>query len=68
MTSQIRQATFLAMWRALGGLAVTPHHVIVDGKDVPPGLCRSTGCVVKGDASIASIAAASIVAKVTRDR
>lgn len=64
----IRQATFLAMRRALAGLAVTPHHVIVDGNDAPPGLCRSTETVIKGDASIASVAAASIVAKVTRDR
>ena len=64
----IRQATFLAMRRALAGLAVTPHHVIVDGNDMPPGLCRSTETVIKGDASIASVAAASIVAKVTRDR
>ena len=64
----IRQATFLAMRRALAGLAVTPQHVIVDGNDLPPGLCRSTETVIKGDASIASIAAASIVAKVTRDR
>lgn len=64
----IRQATFLAMRRALAGLAVTPHHVIVDGNDAPPGLCRSTATVIKGDASIASVAAASIVAKVTRDR
>ena len=64
----IRQATFLAMRRALGGLSLAPHHVLVDGKDLPPQLCRSTETIIKGDASVASIAAASIIAKVTRDR
>jgi ribonuclease HII len=64
----IRQATFLAMRRALAGLSAAPRHVLVDGNDLPPGLCRSAEAIIKGDASIASIAAASIVAKVTRDR
>jgi len=64
----IRQATFLAMRRALFALAVQPRHVLVDGKDLPPDLGLPAEAVIKGDAAIASIAAASIIAKVTRDR
>ena len=64
----IRQATFLAMRRALDTLALPPRHVLIDGDDLPPGLCVSAETIVKGDALISSIAAASIVAKVTRDR
>ena len=64
----IRQATFSAMRRALFALPVAPRHVLVDGNDLPPGLGLSAETIVKGDAAIASIAAASIVAKVTRDR
>ncbi len=64
----IRQATFSAMRRALFALAVTPHHVLIDGNDLPPGLGLPAGTIVKGDAICSSIAAASIVAKVTRDR
>ena len=63
----IRQATLLAMRRAVAALPLRPNFVLVDGNDPPPLAC---GCeaVVGGDALIASIAAASIVAKVTRDR
>jgi ribonuclease HII len=63
----IRQATLLAMRRAVAGLALVPAFVLVDGNDPPtlPCLCEA---IVKGDARVASIAAASIVAKVTRDR
>jgi ribonuclease HII len=64
----IRQATFLAMRRALFALAAAPRHVLIDGNDLPPGLSVSAETIVKGDALISSIAAASIVAKVTRDR
>jgi ribonuclease HII len=64
----IRQATFSAMRRALFALAVAPRHVLIDGNDLPPGLCLPAETIVKGDAAISSIAAASIVAKVTRDR
>ena len=64
----IRQATFSAMRRALFALAVTPHHVLIDGNDLPPGLGLPAGTIVKGDAVCSSIAAASIIAKVTRDR
>jgi ribonuclease HII len=64
----IRQATFLAMRRALAALAIRPVYALVDGNDLPPGLCCAAETIVKGDATSASIAAASIVAKVTRDR
>jgi ribonuclease HII len=64
----IRQATFAAMRRALFALSVAPRHVLIDGNDLPPDLCLPAETIVKGDAAISSIAAASIVAKVTRDR
>ena len=64
----IRQATLAAMARAVAGLAVAPRAVLVDGRDVPPGLPCRVEAVVRGDALSCSIAAASIVAKVTRDR
>ena len=64
----IRQATFLAMRRALAALALAPVYVLVDGNDLPPCLVCEGETLVKGDATSASIAAASIVAKVTRDR
>lgn len=67
----ILQATLLAMRRAVAGLAVAPRHVIVDGNRCPDlrGLafeCTSEA-VVKGDALVASVSAASILAKVARD-
>ena len=64
----IRQATFLAMRRALGALAHVPAYVLVDGNDLPPCLICAGETLIKGDAASVSIAAASIVAKVTRDR
>ena len=64
----IRQACHAAMRRALRGLAVNADYALVDGNDLP----RDLGCdgetIVKGDARSLSIAAASIVAKVVRDR
>lgn len=63
----IRQATLLAMRRAIAGLALRPVLVLVDGND-PPALPCTAETIIKGDASVASIAAASIVAKVVRDR
>lgn len=63
----IRQATFLAMTRALEGLKTTPNHALIDGNAVPPGLLCPASCVIKGDGRSVSIAAASIVAKVRRD-
>ena len=64
----IRQATHLAMRRAVAGLALAPTHILVDGNDPPPGLPCAATAIVKGDSLSLSIAAASIVAKVTRDR
>jgi ribonuclease HII len=65
--TDIRKASLEAMRRALGGLVKPPGYILVDGRDLPawdgPG-----EAVVKGDRLVCSIAAASIVAKVTRDR
>ena len=63
----ILQATYAAMRRALGGLERVPDRVLVDGLPVP-GLHPNCVAVVGGDALHAEIAAASILAKVTRDR
>lgn len=60
-------ATFLAMRRAVAKLSATPGLVLVDGNR-DPGLDLPTECVVKGDGKCADIAAASVLAKVTRDR
>jgi len=62
----ILQATYLAMRRAVEGLAEQPDLVLVDALTVP-GLVVEQRAIVKGDALSVSIAAASIVAKVTRD-
>jgi ribonuclease HII len=63
----IRRATFLAMNRALVALGTRPCLALVDGSDCPSLPCPATA-IVDGDAQILSVAAASIVAKVTRDR
>ena len=63
----ILQATLLAMKRAFDGLEVKPDFALVDGNRKPT-LDAETMTVVKGDANSASIAAASILAKVSRDR
>lgn len=65
-TINIRQATLLAMRRAVTALPVMPVSVLVDGND-PPVLRCPCESIIGGDALIASIAAASIVAKVARD-
>ncbi len=65
--TDIRQATLLAMRRAVMALPSAPAFALVDGND-PPALPCGIEAVVKGDAQVASIAAASIVAKVARDR
>ncbi|PTM38994.1 ribonuclease HII [Bosea sp. 124] len=62
----IRQATLLAMRRAVAALPLQPAGVLVDGND-PPVLACPCEAIIGGDALVASIAAASIVAKVTRD-
>ena len=64
----IRTATLAAMVRAVNGLALVPDYVLVDGRDVPRGLSQPGQALVKGDGRCLCIAAASIVAKVTRDR
>jgi len=64
----ILRAAHLAMCRAVAGLAVAPGLVLIDGDRVPGGLGRRAEAVVRGDALCLSIAAASIVAKCTRDR
>ena len=64
----ILQATYLAMRRAVDGLAIDPAHALVDGRQCPPGLSCAASPVIGGDGLSLSIAAASIVAKVTRDR
>jgi ribonuclease HII len=63
----IRQATLLAMRRAVAALPLVPGLVLVDGND-PPSLACPCEAIIGGDALISSIAAASIIAKVTRDR
>ncbi|MCQ2488573.1 MAG: ribonuclease HII [Clostridia bacterium] len=63
----ILNATFLAMRRAYDGLSVKPDKALIDGNK-EPGLSCAQETVVKGDAKSMSIAAASILAKVSRDR
>ena len=63
----ILQATYLAMRRAIGGLTQLADYVFVDGNR-DPGISFPVELVVKGDGKVACIAAASIIAKVTRDR
>lgn len=62
----ILRATLLAMQRAVAGLSVLPQHVLVDGNRTPLFACPATA-VIKGDARVAAISAASILAKVQRD-
>jgi len=63
----ILAATMLAMRRAVDGLSIRPVHALVDGNRVPALPCPADA-IVKGDGKVLSIAAASIIAKVTRDR
>jgi len=64
----ILRASHLAMERAVAGLGLAPDHLLIDGNLLPRGLTIRAEAVVKGDGRSLSIAAASIVAKVTRDR
>ena len=66
-TLNILQATMLAMQRAVSGLRPQPLHVLVDGNRTPA-WNYSSEAIVEGDARIPAIGAASILAKVTRDR
>lgn len=63
----ILHATMLAMRRAVEGLEITPHHALIDGNRVPE-LNISAEAIVQGDAKIPAISAASILAKVSRDK
>lgn len=63
----ILQASLLAMKRAVEGLGTQPEHVWVDGNKIPR-WDYAAEAVVKGDSRVAAISAASILAKVTRDR
>ena len=64
----ILRASLDAMRRAVAGRSILPAYVLADGRDVPQGLCCPGRAVIQGDARSVSIAAASIIAKVTRDR
>ena len=66
-TLNILQATMLAMRRAVEGLGVRPELILVDGNRTPQGLPAPASAVVKGDARVAAISAASILAKTARD-
>lgn len=64
----ILHAALLAMSRAVRGLETVPGYALIDGNKLPPQLAMPARAVVKGDGTSVSIAAASIIAKVTRDR
>ncbi len=64
----ILQAAMLGMRRALESLPVAPDHILIDGNKVPWGLSYPADAIVKGDSRSVSIAAASILAKVERDK
>lgn len=63
----ILHATMLAMQRAVAKLHITPDYVLIDGNRCPK-LMMPSQAIVKGDSKVAEISAASIIAKVTRDR
>lgn len=64
----ILQATMSGMRQAVEGLEIVPNLVLIDGNRCPDGLAVPCRSVIKGDATSASISAASILAKVSRDR
>lgn len=66
--TDIRKASLDAMRRAVLGLDLRPDFLLIDGRDVPPGIACHGRAVIKGDSLSVSIAAASILAKVMRDR
>lgn len=63
----ILNASFLAMKRAVDQLSVTPDHLLIDGNRFNPHAHIPHTCVIKGDATFMSIAAASVLAKTWRD-
>lgn len=66
-TLNIRQATHLAMRRAIAGLKIQPHHALIDGNDCPENLPCAATTIIKGDLKEPAISAASILAKTSRD-
>lgn len=64
----ILRATLEGMRRAVDALPITPTRVLVDGNRAPTGLSIDAEAIVRGDARVAAISAASILAKVARDR
>lgn len=67
-TVNILEATYLAMNRAIEGLNVKPDFALIDGNRIPRGIKIPCETIVKGDSKSMSVAAASVLAKVTRDR
>ena len=63
----IHQATMLAMSRAVSALSMNPWRVLIDGRHVPASLAHQGIAIVKGDARVDAVKAASILAKVHRD-
>ena len=64
----ILRASFLAMHRAVTRLSIRPQHLLIDGNRFIPYQDIAHTCIVKGDSKFASIAAASVLAKTTRDQ
>ena len=64
----IREATFLAMKRAIAIMGLVPERILVDGNCLPQALPCAASAIIKGDLTEPSISAASILAKVARDR
>jgi len=64
----ILQASFLAMKKAIGAVRKKPEYIILDGKFPIPNISTKQEPIIRGDSLVFSIAAASIIAKVTRDR
>ncbi|MBC7765849.1 MAG: ribonuclease HII [Hyphomonadaceae bacterium] len=67
-TMNIRNATHLAMQRAVEGLKIKPDYLLIDGNECVKSIDIPQTALIKGDSLSISIAAASIIAKVTRDR
>ena len=64
----IREATFLAMQRAIAGLGIIPSRILIDGNTLPARLPAPAEAIIKGDLKEPAISAASILAKTERDR